>query len=634
MPLPPRLLFAVLSLALLLAASPRASAQELPPVTTMLPAQFEAAVIVPDLSALSDKAGAFEQASGLGLGDLQDALGMFKRDLGLIDGIDDGGSMMVVVTELNESALMILPVSDYAALASALGAEDAEVAAVTLPGGYTGAMKQVEGYAVLGPDAVEVGAYAPGDADAATLAAAMGTEPAQVVASSQMSILVSNAATDRAALASQIALYGVLAVKHADRMIAYELDAAQWSPLISSFSQMAARSADVMAVGFDFSDEGMSYTEAYTLNSEAGLPNLFPGRGGADTTAALAMLPQGDTVAAYAADPAGVDIAALADRMGPLFGLDDRHALGEALPGLQALIGQADTVAGAYYVLPDDGSVPINRWLNTITVFAVQDSAGFADALEAQLTSLNDTELAVPGGESITFTASYKADDRRIDNTRVDTFTLQAVVPPSMVDTPIMKAVGGLAGIGVHGQVAVADGRVIVATFDDSSTLLGMLRQTPSSHGLGTNDALASVREAHLPEGMSMQAYLSLDGVAGTINPFLSMMDASVGIELDQSAGPIAVGVRSSGDQLMLRVFIPSQAVAVLASEDFVVVADAQQADPNDPRGNGRGEPGRPSFGPGGPGLGPGPSTRPGRTPGTRPGRDTPSRTPGRGRPR
>jgi len=643
MPFLPRPLFALVLF--LLAALPAANAfgQDLPEVTALLPDDFQAAVIVPDLSALSDQAGAFESASGLNLGDLQDALGIFKRDLGIVDGIDDSGAMMVVITDLAGGALMILPIGDYEALAASLGGTPDDLTDITLPNGYTGAMRKLEGYAVLGADTQAVNAYTPATNPAA-LSELLSDDVREVVATSPLSIVVNNAGADRDALAAQLGLFGLLGMKHIDQLIAFDLDVVGWAPQISSMSQMAARSADVMAIGIDFSEAGMSYTEAYQLNGQPGLPSLFPGLGEADTTQALATLPQGSVVAAFAADTKSVDVAALADRLGPAIGLDGQHALGPFLPQIQELLQQADTVASAYYELHAYSSMPTDRWMNTITVFEVEDAEAFAASLEALINDMGDTDLPVPNDDTISFTTNYRANDQRLEDTRIDRFVIQATLPDSMTDTPMTKALGGLASIGVTGHVAVAEGRVIVMTFDDPATLLGMIKRTVSTQGLGASDALDTMRESHLPTSPSMQAYLSLDAIAGTVNPFLSMMDAETPMLESAATGPIALGISATGDTLITRIFIPTSAMAVLAHADFEINPKPQVVDES-------AQPGR-GF-EGGPGLGPvpgrtnpgtRPSTRPntrpstqpgrtpGRTPGREPGRGEPGRTPGRGR--
>src|SRR5689334_14436438 len=120
------------------------------------PADSPVVIYVPSLSQLSQKLATFNDAAGLGMPNLVDALGMFKQQLGATKGLKDDGAMMIVITDphIVEAAdtgngpptLLFLPTSDYGALVTALGGkpEDA-IASVTMPGKRPGFARKLEG---------------------------------------------------------------------------------------------------------------------------------------------------------------------------------------------------------------------------------------------------------------------------------------------------------------------------------------------------------------------------------------------------------------------------------------------------------------------------------------------------------
>ena len=625
-----------LAIALLLVALLPTSAivaQDTAPLLDRLPADYDAAILVPDLAALDTGLAAIESAAGLGLGELQDAMGRFKRELGLMQGLDDTGPLAIVLIEAGEQpiAVMLLPTTDYDALAASLQAEPGDLINVTLPGGDTGVLRKMDGYAILGPNRRVVQAYTPARS-ADTFAQRVGQHGRRIATQSQLVLVANTNAMDRDTFTAQMSYFANLGLTHADNILAVDLEPTQFMPMMTNLAHLLAKGTDAVVVGIDFGTQGMTYAEAYKLNDDETLNELFPGQGeGTNPTNTLAKLPDDPIVFAIAGDPSSVGSAQWADHMGGFVGLDAGHALGTAKPQLQALFAQADGLATAYYALPNPSAIA-ERWMNTITVFEVQDAADFAIALEEAVLSLNDAELPVGGGESITFTTTYKPEDRRLGGVRYDTFTFKAHIPESLRTTPMMIAAAALGEIGFTGQAAVIEGHVVVTTFDDFSTITRAIETVEAGNGLGTAGPLRTLRDHHLPSTASLIGALDLQGVADTLGPLLSSVGTGQPITVPPNTQPIGFAIQASDDEALVQLFIPASALLAMLEESFEPHLQENNSDnANDAgRDNGPGllGPGRQTQ-PGRPNSPRNPGTRPGRTPGRDPGR-APGLTPGR----
>lgn len=624
-------------------AQPAAPASDLPAVLGQLPANYASAIVVPHLGALDAGLAAFESASVLELGELQDVVGRFKREMGVARGVDDGGSMAVVVIEPGDRPIvvMLLPVSDAEALAASLGAEpDAAggVVDVTLPSGEAGALRLLDGYAVLGAQRQVVEAYVPAD-DADAFVERFGTMGAAALAESQLCFAFDPTLMDPDGLGAELTSYALAVLQHADALLAYDIAPREMLPMLGSMSQMVARGTDAAVVAFDFSAQGVGYQEAYRLNGETALADLVPGAmandlgGDAEATDAadtLAKLPDGSAVFAIAGNPAAVGFVEMFDRFGGLLGLDPRHALGSAKPALQGLLAQADHAATAYYELASANQAT-SRWMNTVSVFETQDPAAFAASFEAAVLSLNDAQLPVAGSDTpITFSTTYEAEDRLLGGVRFDTFTLKIDVPEDLRDDPTMLALAALGQIGFIGQAAVVDGHVVVTTFDDLETMDRALAAITSAGGLGTAAEFPSFAGAQ----RSAVGYVDLRALAQTLAPFYAIAGDTDPAQADPDTAPVAFAIAADDGQAAFKLFLPTSAINALAVEDFEPNLRTQDnANGNNPGGfdNGPG-----TLGPGNPRTTPRntPRTNPGRAPGREPlgpGR-APGRTPGRTR--
>jgi hypothetical protein len=630
-PLTALLLLCWLGLACL---APRAQAQDAPAVVDWLPASFDSAILVPDLGALDGGLAAFESATDLGADDLRDAVGRFQRELGLMHGVDTRGGMAIVAIEAGPRpiAVLLIAVSDHEALAQSLGTEPGDLVAINLPGGSSGYMRKMDGYAVLGGSRQVVQAYTPAG-DGAALAERIGPMAARVITESQFSYLANTGRADADAITAEFTAQALQMMALIDPLIAYDLAPAERLPAISALSGLVVSGTDTAVLGASFDATGIHYAEAYKLKPGGAMAGMFPGGAAeADALALLAKLPDDPAVFAVAGDPQAVGLAELADRLGGLLGLDARHALGSVKPVLETLYAQADGVATAYYTLPNAGQVA-SRWMNTATVFETGDAEQFAEALEAAVLALADATIPVAGSdEAVTFETTYDAEDRLLGGVRYDTFTVKMHLPEAMQTDPKMRALAILGEIGFIGQAAVIDGHVVVTTFDDLSVITRVIETVQSGNGMGRAGAMHEGLAAAMSDGASMVGTLDLRGIADSLSPLLSVLGRADAVQVDPGTRPIAYAIATGENEASVRLFVPSSAVTAMIDEDFdpFVQADNTGTDPGPGPGRELGQPGRgtPGTQPGRTPPGRNPGVRPGRDPGSRPGRSSPGRSP------
>ena len=570
---------------LLLLVGP-ARGQDIPPVVSAMPETFEAAIIVPNLANLSDQLANFESATGLGIGELQDALGMFQRELGLINGMKRDGSMMVVIggaadgdANAGPSAVMLLPVTDYAAFVAALGGDAAQAtAAMTLPGGTSGFCRALDQFAVLGGDRAAVEAVAVGQG-LNHLTTLVGQSGLQTVGTSQLSIVINPVTFGPDALAQRLPIVIGQVLTVIDSYLAVDLAPQPWMPLIQAWSKQAAAGTTGMVVGMSFSGEGLAYHEAAMLKQDTELAAGFAGPGQADTSALLMQLPDKPIVFAAAGDPQAVSLAALVDQLGGIIGLSPEGALGEVKPMLDEMLKPASGCAFALYAVPP-GKIQ-SHWFNSATILKTDDPAAQRAAFKQFITKLNGATLPLENGESVTLVALYRENERQINGVQVDTFNVRMMVPASVQTDPLTQVIALLAGGGFTGQVVSGPNQIIVTTVDDTTMTAELIEKAANPNGLGNAGPLADLRLKHLPPQPTVQAYLNFSGIAESLNPFLQLMGNASPFAVPNNLPPVAMGMTSDGQGVRSVTFIPTETIKLLATESFDLSPDEQ--DPNNP---------------------------------------------------
>lgn len=609
------------STALLLAAStalgPAASARAqvaapalaaaAPPLATLFdaaPADAEVVWAVPTLRGFSDRIATFAAETGLErhAPDLADALDAFKREMSLNRGLDDDGPLLVAVSglaaamdaalddnpdndDLEPAAVLLVPVSDYAAFVSGMDGDPAAATTPVMLDGKRGFARKVPGYAVIAGTAEAAEAYAAG-AEGAALTEAVGPQAAPWFERGQSLVYV-----DVAAMAPSLKAAVARGIDEMNREMqeGAPAQAAMIVPMMTAYAGLLdglIDGTDKLALTLDLDGGGLGLTVGGRLNAGSEMAKMLrpapEDQADGGEASLLTRLPDQPYLFAAAADLTRLDMTALGDavrgvaaELKAAAGNADAAAAG-GLPIEQMVdlyvemlqVAPDATAMGSVMYAPEPAAMMGGGFFNQLSVTKTADAEGALDRQQAVMAKMNDLTIPMPamgggdqpGGE-MSFETTYTEKALEIEGTRVDQFQVKTVLPPAMMQQfGPMAMVMGNAGSG--GYLAAKDGHVLGTTVTDPQLVTRGLKALEADDGLGAAAALSTLRDEELPAGASMEAWLSVRGIANTVNPFL-MMFAQGGEQLNVPAdlSPVAMGAAGDPEGLVLRLFVPTDVV-------------------------------------------------------------------------
>lgn len=562
----------------------------------------EIVIVIPSLSGLSEAVAAFATETGLDqlAPEFDDGLGAFKQQMGWLEGVDDEGAMLVVVSGLAESieatmkegaqivpdnaadipnpseptAIMLVPVSDYQAFVAQLGGDaGADATAVTYQNldGYQsdGYAKELNGYAVMGDSLETVQAYAAGDQGKA-MAQALSPIVTDYLNGGDALIYL-----DMAALAPSFNL----AIDKAVEEISREMNdpdngmPAGMDGMLTSMMNLYEQSGrllvdgtDKLLLSMDFGDDGLGMTVSSKLTGDSELASFFApaadAEGGSTSGPLLASLPDQPYIFASSVDATRFGLTALVETITDAMGDGNEAGFMAMYQESLAIMKDVKGVASVFYA-PEPAAMMAGGFYTSLTVYDVADADAYLASQKASLEKLSEIKVALPAMEQgqpaseMTFTTTYTEKALVIDGTDVHQFQINTILPPEMMQQfGPMAALMGNAGTG--GYIAAKDGKVIVSTVTDPQLITRGLQALGNDDGVGSAGTIATLRENNLPEDSSMEVYISLAGIAKTANPFLLMFLPGGGqVEIPADLPPLAMGGASDGEGVAMRMFVP-----------------------------------------------------------------------------
>ena len=597
-----------------------------PPVASMMDqaaADAEVVLLVPSMSRLSEKVAAFGKDSGLSTyaPEFDDVLGAFKRQMGFLEGVDDDGPMLVVITDLAEAidaqlddnpdndntepvATMLVPTANYAGFVQQLGGEPgADAAAIQLGGGSDGFVRQLDGYAVLGQTVEQVQNYTPAKQGQA-MTADLGKLVEGYLAKGDSVVYF-----DIRKLAPSFNKGLDRAMAEADRAMKQpgnQMDPS-WAGMTDSMMKLYGNSLHTLIDGtgklvlsLDIDQSGLGLTSAGKLvegSDPAGFFKKPAGDGDSKAASLLGSLPEQPYIYAAAIDAQGFEMAKLVNAvmaaLDPPAGNDNGAMAGflNMYRDSLGLLEQAKGVASVFYA-PEAAAMMSGGFFSTLTVYDVDDPAGFIAKQKQAFEKLGEMKMDLPAAQEgqpaqpLTFTSRYTPKAMVIDGVDVDQFQVKMNMPPEIVQQMGMAAMFmGNASYG--GYIANKDGKVIVTTVTDPQMITRGIKAIGADGGIGTAGTLAELRQNALPPDPMMEAYFSVAGVVQTVQPFMMMFAADAPpIVVPDNLPPIAFGGAARDDGLALRTYIPTDLVRF-------IVDTYEQFNPQDPNAPGPGGPRR-----------------------------------------
>ncbi|MCC6679798.1 MAG: hypothetical protein IT445_02745 [Phycisphaeraceae bacterium] len=560
-------------------------------------AEAQIVVLVPQMSDASRKLSAWAQAAGLPQ-QPGDTLGDFKRSLGIDAGIDDNGSMLVVVQNLQATqepggepdVLLVFPVSDYAAFVSNWQGAAEGVAQLTMPGEETGFARQIGDYAVVAEKRELVEAYTPAGAGQQIIES-LGAGGSEVLDGSDAAIYLNleKAGPTIAAMIEQV-------MQQVEANMAMSgAPSSQQAQQVFSMYAAAARAvindSSSILLTMDVADSGIGLHKLVRIKSGSTLAGYFPG-GKSTAASQLARLPKQPYIFAASVDCKAIDLAKVYTTMGQQDNAAMQQMLGPAWDTAVELVGKTEVASFVFYT-PDQMAMMSGSLMNVLTVVQTADGPAFVGLLRQYMEQLNGMSVPIapaptsespapasespapasaetapaegqpsaqPAAPAMTYSTTYKPGALTLSGVSVDQFQIQTVMPPEM-----MQQMGPMAGfvnafMSYRGFIASKDKQVVVTTSADPQMVTNTLDVAATAEGIGFDGAIADQRHNNLPGNSAMECYIDLGGIASFANQFITMFGQPP-LVVPDGLPPIAMAMSVDGDTLHGRFFVPTTAV-------------------------------------------------------------------------
>jgi len=548
----------------------------------LVPEQAHIVVVVNDLRGISDRLAELRQTLNIPADEMGDLLGRIKGELNIEEGLDEAGSLVIVLPDLtpqfenpkqaeNPDALILVPVTDYKKFVESFDVEAAQGVTALDVDAFA---RQHGKYAVIGQKQALVEAYQPAAAKPADRWSAFITDRA---AKADASVIV-----DVQAMAPALRPMLKEAMVEAKAEMKREMGAMAGGGMADP-EAMVDLMEKVLIAGLDdteaaiataaLDDKGAALDFALKLKEGSDTAKYFPGGGGGSSDI-LSRLPAGAYVMAMSADMK----AMAADKMMAAFA----DAMPEQAGAMMALYTQAaplmkemEQYAAALYAPGEGGG--FGGIMNAVTVVKATNPEAFVKAQADYIKGLNEFKL--PAGlpaegdgdpPAITYLTVYQEDVMQVDGVSVDQFQVSMQFPPEMAQlAPMLNMLGGAA---YSGYVGRQGDYIVTTTALDAGLLKKGLAAAKADTGLGAGDAHALVRERGVVDQPVMEMYISFGGVARMVNPFLMMMpvpagDGPVQLNIPADAPPLAMSLGRADQGIAGRLFIPMDTAKAVGDE-------------------------------------------------------------------
>ncbi len=549
---------------------------DVPDVLNKASAESHVIFVIPNMAGFSNELAVLKQTYNIPIPELDDALGSFKTETGMVNGVNDEGSLIVILPDLTSTIVedtkpdfvLLMPVSDYNQfVANFQGSADTPLTTLTMPDGTTGFARSIDGYAVLGENRQVVENYTPAE-NADALSAKAGTLGRKYLGESELAIYF-----DIEAIAPTLKPKIDDAMEKMQQEMA--ISAAMMPDMMQSMDVIANMYGDALkailddatavVVGLDISSNGIAFHEMVQFRDGSDLAGMFPG-GEIQPVQFLKSLPDKPYIFAGAMDMAALDVGRLVDNI--LAALPEEGEGGamlniyrESLP----LLKSTKSYAGAFYS-PDPMAMMSGQMLNMVQVYRVDDGENYINDYKQQLLSLNEMQFPVGpvmGDEPppmIKYETTFTDNVLQIEGAAVHQYQMVMDIPPEMI-MQMGPTVMAMANIG--GYIAAKDNHVVMTTVTDPKLITQSLQTIGANNGIDTTGGIAQVRSS-LPAGLAFEGYVSPQGIADAVNVYLEMFLPEPLLVPDEIP-PFAMGLGMQDNGLVFTFYAPGKTTKFIA---------------------------------------------------------------------
>ncbi len=542
-------------------------------------------IAVPSMSKLNEAIAELNAKLGIQQPEMEDALASFKQEMGVSEGIDDNGPMLMVIQDLatpmqedsEPDALILMLVTDYATFVKSINGTPDGVTEVQLQSD-TGFAKQLGNFAVLGETKESVEAYAAGEQGAAMLKT-IGSYGQSYGSSSLISVYF-NLADLAPAFNAQIE-EGIAQMKAEleNSDVEQTFDTEKMATAYASLGKTFVNGTQAVLFTMDSTEAGAGFAMGAGLKEGSDLAGYFTGK--SSDGSVLARLPDQSYLYASGIDLAGINIDPLIDMAGEVMeAMSEGPMAGMMAQSKQTLdmMKQVQRFGQVWYApnAADPMAMMSGGFMSFLNVYedeTGQDGNAMRDQWQKSMEAMG--QVAVPLDEAeeaaqMTMDVTYQPSAMQVEGVRVDQYQINMQLPPEMMQGNPM-AMMMMNGYG--GYVAATDDAVMMTTGGtDPKLITDGLKAIGKNDGLGSAAKLNDLRANQLPEALFAEGYLSIAGVADMANPMLQMFGGMPPVQVPADLSPIAMGLGQQDGSLGGRFFIPMDVMLFVktTAEQFV----------------------------------------------------------------
>jgi hypothetical protein len=547
-----------------------------------LPPEAQVVIVVPNLASLNQKIAALKTALNLPVPELEDAVGALKREMGMVQGVDDNGAALIIIQNITDQVtkgvdpqmLIMVPVTDYGAFVGNYGGTTgADITPLTIMGTGSGFGKQVGNYALMAELEQTVENYAPANAGEA-FAQKFGPLGQQYLGSEDILVLVDleklgpvvTPLVDNAIAEMKQQFEHLVEAEMMDAATAESMSSIY--EVYGSAAKAVLKDANGLLLGLDLADEGVGLAKVFHYKPESVMAELFPG-GSSDAAATLQQLPQQPYIFAAAFDAKAVAVGKLYEKLIAALPDPKNNPMVAGYEHWLPMVDQVKSMATALYA-PSEAGMMSGAMLNSLSIIQTEDAAAYVESFRKYLTAINATSVGMPAATgpgqatqpAVTYTTSFTPNALQIEGVKIDQYQLQLTYSPQMMQQmgPLAPVIMMFGGSGYSGYIAADGNHVLMTTVTDPQLISRGLQGLKGKAGLGTSPQIRQLQQSALPAQPVMESYLSLDGMAEAANAFMPMFGAPP-IVVPDDVPPVAMGMSIADQSIAARMYIPTRTV-------------------------------------------------------------------------
>ena len=511
-------------------------------------------------------------------------------------GLDSKGSIAIAIVpgadgkvvldsdaDAEPTAVILLPVSDYAAFVKTMGGTKTDgIAAVKLEETPAYAKDIGGGYAALTTVDGLLNAFDGKPGNAASHARAMGANGDAISDASDMlfianiPLLQEQLKEMTGEMKTQAEQMAAMAGEQGDQMM-------RGLQIASVFFDTFARDASVGVIGLGFGEKGVSIDIGAQFKQGSELAGMFSSDGNA--SGLLGKVPNIPFYFAAAVDTSSASIRKilknLADMQKAAMPAGQQETLAQWMSNADMMDGYAAVMGASPAAMMGGGLL-----VNTVTFTASKDPAKMVAASAEALQKMNGVKSG-----PMTTTTSYKSAVAEVNGVKVDTWTSSMEFDPN---DPMAAQAQMMQGMifgqgGLTGMNAAVEGGMVGIFSQNTPLMTNALDAAISGKNTMGSDAIIKEVASNLPAGRTAEVFIGVKPLMEAIIGAAAMFGGGPEIKMPGQLSPVAIGAGTSGGGVDLRIFVPSDVIKGVA--DVAQQFNAGMEDDMDGDMNGGGNP-------------------------------------------